>query len=86
MDLAAKTGRIIRIKGGKIISDEPVLTPGSVTIKEKDREAKERIKFRRWLALMAWRDSRKNRSRLFLFISVYYPGHCRPGGHLFPVR
>jgi putative ABC transport system ATP-binding protein len=26
MDLASKTGRIIRIKGGKIISDEPVLT------------------------------------------------------------
>lgn len=25
MDLAAKTGRIIRIKGGKIIADEPVL-------------------------------------------------------------
>jgi len=26
MDLASKTGRIIRIKGGKIIADEPVMT------------------------------------------------------------
>ncbi|MBB1284323.1 ABC transporter ATP-binding protein [Flavisolibacter sp. BT320] len=27
MELASKTGRIVRIKGGKIISDEPVMTP-----------------------------------------------------------
>ena len=27
MELASKTGRIVRIKGGKIISDEPVMAP-----------------------------------------------------------
>jgi putative ABC transport system ATP-binding protein len=27
LDLASQTGRIVRIKGGKIISDEPVLSP-----------------------------------------------------------
>ncbi|HEY1022232.1 MAG TPA: phosphonate ABC transporter ATP-binding protein, partial [Flavisolibacter sp.] len=27
MELASKTGRIVRIKGGKIISDEPAMTP-----------------------------------------------------------
>jgi putative ABC transport system ATP-binding protein len=27
MELASKTGRIIRVKGGKIVSDQPVLSP-----------------------------------------------------------
>lgn len=30
LDLASRTGRIIRLKGGRVVSDEPVLTPVNV--------------------------------------------------------
>ena len=36
-----------------------------------------------WLVQMAWRDSRRNRSRLLLFIFVRYSWHRRIGCYLF---